>query len=125
MVRVAGIAVALLVPLAVVAVAAANARPPETWAPRPGAAGWSVGGAIAAGARLVSRALHEGTAALPQAKTRESTSILGQDTQEAIAAGIHFALLGLAEEWIRQAKKEMGEKLFVVATGGAGRSVYY
>ncbi len=77
-----------------------------------------LGGAIAPGFRLSAKALHDGTALLPEAKLALPSSLIGKDTEEAIGAGIHFGLLGLAEKWIQQAKQELGSQLAVVATGG-------
>jgi type III pantothenate kinase len=53
------------------------------------------GGLIAPGLRLMSRALHEHTALLPEVKPARMKSPLGRETREAIQAGMSFAAEGL------------------------------
>lgn len=70
------------------------------------------GGLIAPGLRLMARALHEGTALLPEVEPRRTRTALGRDTREALACGISTAAEGL----IRRALAEHRGRVF--GTGG-------
>jgi len=54
-----------------------------------------IGGLIAPGLRLMSRALHEHTALLPQVEPARMTSPIGRHTKDAIRAGVSYAAEGL------------------------------
>ena len=78
-----------------------------------------LGGAIAPGFGLCAKALRGGTALLPEVDLfGEPSSIVGRETEEAIAAGIQFGLQGLAEKWIELGRRELGSDAAVLATGG-------
>lgn len=70
------------------------------------------GGLIAPGLRMMARALHEGTALLPEVEPRRTRRALGRDTREALVCGISTAAEGL----IRRALDEHEGKVF--GTGG-------
>lgn len=70
------------------------------------------GGLIAPGLRLMARALHQGTALLPEVEPRRTRTALGRDTREALACGISTAAEGL----IRRALAEHPGTVF--GTGG-------
>lgn len=75
-----------------------------------------VGGLIAPGLRLQARALHAGTALLPEVEPRRMRSVVGRDTRDAIAAGISFGVEGLLREIRRQAGH-----IPIYGTGGDSR----
>jgi type III pantothenate kinase len=76
-----------------------------------------LGGMIAPGAALMRRALglHTGAAATCEIARPE---MLAHDTYGAVAAGCHFALVGLVERAIAALRQRMGPGMAVVLTGG-------
>jgi type III pantothenate kinase len=81
-------------------------------------AGDYVGGAILLGPASAARALHEFTAKLPLVKVRKPARAVGTDTVSCIESGLYFGYLGMIYEVLARAKKELGGKPRVVATGG-------
>ncbi len=79
-----------------------------------------LGGAIAAGLRVLRRALAEGTAQLPLVGPSEfSPPCLGRDTEAAIAAGLHWGLVGAVRELIARQKAALGDsKTSILWSGG-------
>jgi len=81
--------------------------------------GCYVGGVIAPGLNAMTDYLHEKTALLPRIKIRETTSVIGRNTEEAMLIGAVHGYRGLARELILELKKALGvRRLPVVATGG-------
>lgn len=76
------------------------------------ARGHFLGGLIAPGLRMMARALHEGTALLPEIEPVRTRTALGRDTMSAIECGISTAAEGL----IRRALREHKGRVF--GTGG-------
>lgn len=76
------------------------------------ARGHFLGGLIAPGLRMMARALHEGTALLPEIEPVRTRSALGRDTMSALECGVSTAAEGL----IRRALREHPGKVF--GTGG-------
>jgi type III pantothenate kinase len=79
-----------------------------------------LGGAIAAGPRLIRSALHGGTAQLPLVDLTTPDSPLGRSTNEAIRSGVMFGYLGAVEGIAARLRREMTEPVAVVVTGGWG-----
>ncbi|MFO0981611.1 MAG: type III pantothenate kinase [Planctomycetota bacterium] len=85
-----------------------------------------LGGAIAPGRALMARALHQGTAALPEVDATADCppAPIGKDTRAAIAAGLWHGLIGAARELIRGALAQPGLAAATVwATGGDAERV--
>jgi len=82
------------------------------------AGGAYVGGAILLGPNSAARALHEFTAKLPLIKVRKPRSVIGKDTEQCIEAGLYYGYLGMIREVLARAKKELGGRPVVAATGG-------
>ncbi len=87
-----------------------------------------VGGAIAAGPRLVTQALCQGTAQLPAVElhdhaAREVPSAVGTDTESAIRAGAIHGAIGTARQLTDATRTELGETIAVVVTGGFARLI--
>lgn len=86
-----------------------------------------VGGAIAAGPRLVTQALCQGTAQLPAVElhdvARQAPSAVGADTESAIRAGVIHGAIGTARQLTDATRTELGEKVAVVVTGGFARLI--
>ncbi len=87
---------------------------------RVSAAGEFVGGAIAPGAGLSARALHEGTALLPHVELGTSASVVGRNTEEALAAGLYWGFRGMIGKLAARMCEEAGEALQILITGGDG-----
>jgi type III pantothenate kinase len=77
------------------------------------------GGIIAPGLAAMTEYLHEKTALLPRIKIRETRSIIGKSTREAMLVGAVHGYRGLIRELLLELKREMNtHRLPVVATGG-------
>jgi type III pantothenate kinase len=78
-----------------------------------------VGGIITPGLAAMTDYLHEKTALLPRIRIRETTSVVGRSTEEAMLVGAVHGYRGLVRELIVELKRELGvRRLPVVATGG-------
>ena len=76
------------------------------------------GGAIAPGANLSMSALHMAAAKLPKISVQKTQSVIGHDTVSAMQSGVYWGYVGLIEGMVRRIAEELGEKPFVIATGG-------
>lgn len=76
------------------------------------------GGAIAPGPALLRRALHGGTAQLPDVPLRFPSSVIGASTQMALQAGIMSALVDSVAGMIARIKDELQHDPAIVVTGG-------
>ncbi len=78
-----------------------------------------VGGIIAPGLAAMTDYLHDKTALLPRITIRETSSVIGKSTREAMLIGAVHGYRGLVRELIVELKRELKcRKLPVVATGG-------
>lgn len=82
-----------------------------------------LGVAITPGLITATNALFSNTAQLPQVELKIPESALGKNTQESIRSGIMFGYAGLVESMVKRTEKELGEKLYVIATGGLSRMI--
>jgi type III pantothenate kinase len=77
------------------------------------------GGIIAPGLAAMTTYLHEKTALLPKIEIRETKSVIGKSTTEAMLVGAVHGYRGLIRELINELRGELHvRKLPVVATGG-------
>ena len=76
------------------------------------------GGVIAPGVRLSIEALHSRAAKLPKVSIQKPPTIIGRNTVDAMQSGMFWGYIGLIEGIVRQIREEIGEELFVLATGG-------
>jgi type III pantothenate kinase len=76
------------------------------------------GGVIAPGVNLSMTALHQAAAKLPRVAVRKPESVIGRDTVGAMQSGIYWGYIAMVEGMIDKISKEMGQKPFVLATGG-------
>lgn len=81
-------------------------------------AGDFVGGAIAPGASLMLRALHEHTAKLPLVELAAPQGTFGTNTAEAMRHGVFSAIRGLVKEIVESYAMTLGHWPEVIATGG-------
>lgn len=77
-----------------------------------------VGGVISPGIDISTEALFQRTAKLPRIELTKPKNIIGKNTVNSIQAGIIYGYVGLTDEIVERIKREIGEKTFVVATGG-------
>ena len=78
-----------------------------------------VGGIIAPGLAAMTDYLHDKTALLPRITIRETSSVIGKSTREAMLIGAVHGYRGLVRELIMELKRELKcRRLPVVATGG-------
>lgn len=83
-----------------------------------------IGGIIAPGLAAMTEYLHEKTALLPKIKIRETQSVIGKSTEEAMLVGAVHGYRGLVRELISELKRELRAKnLPVIATGGYAKLI--
>lgn len=82
------------------------------------------GGIIAPGLAAMTDYLHEKTALLPKIRIRDTTVVVGKDTEQAMLIGAVHGYRGLVRELIAELKRDLGAKrLPVIATGGYARLI--
>jgi type III pantothenate kinase len=82
------------------------------------------GGIIAPGLAAMTEYLHEKTSLLPRIKIRDTKSVVGKSTEEAMLIGAVHGYRGLVRELIKELKNELGvRRLPVIATGGYGKLI--
>lgn len=87
-------------------------------------AGNYAGGIIAPGLAAMTEYLHEKTALLPRIKIRETPSVIGKSTEQAMLVGAVHGYRGLIRELLSELKREMRARhLPVVATGGYAKLI--
>ena len=80
-------------------------------------AGSYIGGVIAPGVSLSTKALHEAAAALPHVEVKRPPSVIGRNTVNCMQSGIYWGYLSLVDGIISKIKQERTIKT-VIATGG-------
>jgi type III pantothenate kinase len=76
------------------------------------------GSVIAPGANLSMEALHQAAALLPRVAIHRAQSVIGRDTVSSMQSGVYWGYVGLIDGLITRIKKEYGQPMTVVATGG-------
>lgn len=82
-----------------------------------------VGVAIAPGLITAVNALFGNTAQLPQVGLKIPEKAMGRNSQESIRSGIMLGYAGLVSSLIERTEKEIGDKLYVIATGGLSATI--
>ena len=82
------------------------------------AGGAHKGGVIAPGIRLSLAALEQAAAQLPDIKIEKPDKVIGTNTKDAMQSGIYWGYIGLIEGTIARITEEIGDKPFIIATGG-------
>ena len=78
-----------------------------------------IGGIIAPGLAVMTDYLHEKTALLPRIKIRDTTKVIGKNTEEAMLVGAVHGYRGLIRELLKELRHALKcRRLPVVATGG-------
>lgn len=83
-----------------------------------------LGGAIAPGIITAVDALFEKTAMLPRIELSRPLNTIGKTTVESMQSGIIFGFAGQADAIVERMAKELGERPYVVATGGLAQLVF-
>lgn len=83
-----------------------------------------LGGAIAPGIITSVEALFEKTARLPRIELARPETTIGKTTVTSMQSGIIFGFAGQADAIIERMSKELGDKPYVVATGGLAQLVF-
>jgi type III pantothenate kinase len=87
-------------------------------------AGNYAGGIIAPGLAAMTEYLHDKTALLPRINIRETPSVIGKSTEQAMLVGAVHGYRGLIRELLLELKHEMkARQLPVVATGGYAKLI--
>ena len=82
-----------------------------------------LGCSIAPGLVTAVNALFGNTAQLPQVELKIADKVMGRDSQESIRGGIMLGYAGLVDSLIAHTEKEIGEHLYVIATGGLSQTI--
>lgn len=82
-----------------------------------------IGGMIAAGVRSSINALSNGTAQLPQIDITAPSKIIGTNTIDCMKSGAVIGAAAMIDGFIDKFENELGEKAFVVVTGGLGKAI--
>jgi type III pantothenate kinase len=77
-----------------------------------------LGGSILPGVQVAADALVQRTSKLPSVSLETPPSVIGRNTADAIRAGLVFGYVSLVEGMIERYRKELGDPLKVIATGG-------
>jgi len=76
------------------------------------------GGVIAAGLKMLSRGLREGTALLPLVEPEKKRSVIGKTTRDSVASGLYFGYAAFVDGIIDRMLEESAEDCRIIATGG-------
>jgi len=77
-----------------------------------------LGGAIAPGIGIAAEALTRRTAQLPRINIERPPSVIGKNTIHAMQSGLLFGYVALVEGMIARFRKELGDEMKTIATGG-------
>lgn len=77
-----------------------------------------IGGVIAPGLAGMTQYLSRNTAQLPAIEPEEPQHAIGRNTSEALRAGTVYGYRGLIREILSSIEAELGDKPYVIATGG-------
>lgn len=84
------------------------------------------GGAIAPGARMQLKAMHEHTAALPSLEFAkpDETEVFGRNTAQAMLHGVYDGIRGLVWRLVEKYSERYGAFPIVIATGGDAETLF-
>jgi type III pantothenate kinase len=83
-----------------------------------------LGGAIAPGAAMMLKSLHEQTARLPEVTLAVPESAIGRDTKQAMLTGVYAGLRGMVKELVEGYATELGQWPDLIATGGDAETLF-
>lgn len=82
-----------------------------------------LGGAIAPGIGIAADALFQRAAKLPRVDLVRPPTAIGRNTRHAMQSGLLFGYVGLVEGMVARFRRELGEGMTVIATGGLAEVV--
>jgi type III pantothenate kinase len=82
-----------------------------------------LGGAIAPGIGIAAEALFQRAAKLPRVDLARPPAAIGRNTVHAIQSGMVFGYAGLVEGMVARFRRELGDGMRVIATGGLAELV--
>lgn len=85
--------------------------------------GQYLGGAITAGVNLAADALFTHTAKLARVDIQRPPSVIGRNTPHAMQSGLLFGYVSMVEGMVARFRKELGDNMKVIATGGLAEIV--
>jgi type III pantothenate kinase len=85
--------------------------------------GQYLGGAITAGINLAADALFTHTAKLARVDIQRPPSVIGRNTIHAMQSGLLFGYVSMVEGMVARFRRELGEGMKVIATGGLAEIV--
>jgi len=77
-----------------------------------------LGGAIAPGIVIAVQALFSHAARLSRVELRRPPAVIGRNTEHSVQAGVLFGYVGLVEGLVGRFRRELGDGMKVIATGG-------
>ncbi|WP_249030331.1 type III pantothenate kinase [Tannockella kyphosi] len=83
-----------------------------------------LGGTTAPGINICNNALSLQAAKLPEVAIEKPPFAIAKNTVDSMQAGIVFGYIGLTDHIIKVIKKEYGQDMKVISTGGLGRLIY-
>jgi len=87
------------------------------------AKGEYLGGAIAPGLGISSEALFSRAARLPRVEIKDPGKVIGTNTITHMQAGLYYGAVDMVDGMLARMKRELGDGVKVVATGGQARLV--
>jgi type III pantothenate kinase len=87
------------------------------------AKGEYLGGVIAPGLGISSEALFARAARLPRVEIKDPGKVIGTNTVTHMQAGLYYGAVDMVDGMLARMKKELGEDVKVVATGGQAKLV--
>lgn len=82
-----------------------------------------LGGVILPGVKISLNALVEKTAKLPRIEIAKPEKIIGTSTVESMQSGMYYGYAGSVDNIVTKMKKELGDNVTVIATGGLARMI--
>ncbi len=86
-------------------------------------AGEYIGGVIMPGIGISMEALFQMTSKLPRVEITRPKTVIGKNTEDCMQAGIFFGYVSMVEGMVKRITKEMGGKVYVMATGGIAEQI--
>jgi len=83
-----------------------------------------LGGSIATGLKLSLHALVKNTAKLSMIELKAPPFVIGKNTKDSMQSGLFYGYASLADGLIEKIQTELGESLFVYATGGMAKIMH-
>jgi type III pantothenate kinase len=82
-----------------------------------------LGGAITAGINLAAESLFQRAAKLARVDIQRPPSVIGRNTVHAMQSGLLFGYVSMVEGMVERFRKELGQEMKVIATGGLAEIV--